>query len=436
MDPLIVLAILLCMLFILLALRMPVAITLITLSLLGIAIIRSPLAAFATLAGIPYDFSAHWSLSAIPMFLLMGALSHRGGLTSSIFKAAKIWLGKTTGGLAISTNVATAAFSAASGSSLAATAAMARLAGPEMLAAGYAPSLASSVIAAAGTVGALIPPSILLIIYGWYAEQPIGELLMAGFLPGLLTAVVYCLVIYLRCRISPDIAPPCHDEVTPSQKLKVLMKIWPLPLLIFSIMGSIYTGIATATEAAALGCIIALLVIIFRGDFSIRVILSSLSDSLKSTAAIFFIAIGAALFANLIAISGLPNQVGEFINEISLTPTMLMLIFVFTYLLLGIFLDPIGIMLITLPIFLPAFNALNMNLIWIGIVLVKLIEIGLITPPVGLNVFIVKDAFGDSVAIGDIFRGLIWFIVAEIFIVGILILFPKITLFLPQLMSS
>ncbi|MGI6247392.1 MAG: TRAP transporter large permease [Pseudochelatococcus sp.] len=436
MDPTTVVILVLIGLFVLLAMRMPVAVALLLLSVIGIWAIRGPRAAMSSLAGIPYEFAAHWSLSAIPMFLLMGAFAHRGGLTSSLFKAARLWLGALPGGLAVATNVATAMFSSASGSSLATTAAMSRLAGPEMLKAGYAPSLATSVIAASGTIGALIPPSILFIVYGWYTEQPIGQLLMAGLLPGILTAAIYCVIIVVRCMLDPSVAPRTRETSTWSERVAVLAEIWPVPLLIVVVMGSIYTGLATATEAAAIGSIATIAIIALRGQMTLEIAKDALLDALRSSASVFFIAMGASLFANLIAVSGIPHQMGMLIEATNLTPGLLLAIFIALYLVLGMFLDPIGIMLITLPILLPAFNAMEMNLIWIGVLVVKMIEIGLITPPVGLNVFIVKGVLGDQVKLMDIFRGVTWFLLAEIVIVALLIAFPAISLFLPSMMAD
>ncbi|SEQ58226.1 TRAP transporter large permease [Thalassovita taeanensis] len=427
MDPFTSTAIAVAALFFLLAVRMPIALALALLSCIGIAILRSPRAAWSSMASIPYDFAAHWSLSAIPMFLLMGALAHRGGLTSTLFEAAKIWLSRLPGGLAVATNVATAMFASASGSSIATTAAMSRLAAPEMLRAGYSPSLATSVIAASGTIGALIPPSIAFVIYGWYTEQPIGELLIAGIIPGLLTALCYIAIIIGRVLLNPEIAPRVDTRYSWREKFAVLGKIWPVPLLILTVIGSIFTGFATATESAALGSIATLLLCLLRGTLNFSVIRDSLLDALKSSATIFFIALGAALFTKFIAITGLPAEVGTLIVELDPDPLVIILIMIGMYLVLGMFLDPIGIMLITLPILLPVFTALDMNLIWVGVLVVKMIEIGLLTPPVGLNVFVVKSVLGDQIALMDIFKGVTWFLLAEVVIMALLITFPELS---------
>jgi tripartite ATP-independent transporter DctM subunit len=386
------------------------------------------------MGALPYDFAAHWSLSAIPLFLLMGALAYHGGLTASLFDAARVWLGRTPGGLAVATNAASAMFAAASGSSLATAAAMTRLAVPEMLKRGYDPGLATGTVAAAGTVGALIPPSIAFVIYGWYTETPIGDLLIAGILPGLLTSLVYAFLIMGRVKLKPSLAPVQDEAHSWADRLDALRKVWPIPVLVLAVIGSIYSGFATATESAAMGAIATLLLCLVRGVLTVRVIRLALYDAIKSAASIFFIALGATLFTRFLALSGMPNMLGGYIGGLDLSPYLVILVMIGLYLLLGMFLDPIGIMLITLPILLPIFKTVGMDLVWIGVLVVKMIEVGLLTPPVGLNVYVVKAVVGDTVSLSRIFRGTAWFLVAEVVVIALLVLFPEISLFLPGLM--
>jgi tripartite ATP-independent transporter DctM subunit len=434
MTPLLVVGGVLILLFVLLALRAPIAIALSLVSVLGIAILRGWNTAWVSMGSLPYDFAAHWSLSAIPLFLLMGALAYHGGLTASLFDAARVWLGRTPGGLAVATNAASAMFAAASGSSLATAAAMTRLAVPEMLKRGYDPGLATGTVAAAGTVGALIPPSIAFVIYGWYTETPIGSLLMAGILPGLLTSLAYAALIIIRVKLNPKLAPTRDEPHSWGERFDALRKVWPIPLLIFAVVGSIYSGFATATESAAMGAIATLLLCIVRGVMSVSLIRQALYDSIKSAASIFFIALGATLFTRFLALSGMPNMVGGYIAGLDLSPYLVVLVMIGLYLLLGMFLDPIGIMLITLPMLLPIFKAVGMDLVWIGVLVVKMIEVGLLTPPVGLNVYVVKAVVGDKISLSCIFRGTSWFLMAEVVVIALLVLFPQISLFLPGLM--
>lgn len=435
MDPATIFLLALLGLFVLLALRMPIAIALAIVSALGILAIRGPRAALSMVGSETHDFAAHWTLSAIPMFLLMGAFAFQGGLTTSLFKAGRIWLSRLPGGLAVATNAATAMFAASSGSSIATSAAMTRLAAPEMLKAGYAPSLATSVIACAGTIGALIPPSILFVVYAWFAQENVGQLLMAGLLPGLLTAGAYTLLIIVRVKLNPTLAPKVEDHFTWGDRMNVLKEIWPVPFLMVVVMGSIYGGFATATEAAALGSIATLLLVILRGNFSWTFIRDAVNDAVTSSASVFLVALGAALFSKLLALSGIPPMIGDFIETSNMSALQLVFLVIALYLVLGMFLDPIGILLITLPILLPAFDALDMNLIWMGVIIVKMIEIGLLTPPVGLNVFVVKGVLGDQVELKEIFKGVMWFLLAEIVIMGLIIGFPEISLLLPSMME-
>ncbi|MGY6535567.1 MAG: TRAP transporter large permease [Pararhodobacter sp.] len=433
-DPLSLTLAALVALLVLFAIRVPIAVALALVSLVGIAWIRGPQAAWGALMAAPYDFAAHWSLSAIPMFLLMGAAAFRGGLTASLFEAMRLWLGRLPGGLAIATNFASAIFASASGSSVASSAAMTRIAVPEMLNSGYSPALATGTVAASGTLGALIPPSIVFVLFGWYTQTPIGALLIAGIIPGILTAVAYALVILFIAMRRPDLAPPDTRRPSLSEKLSVLARIWPTPLLIFAVVGSIYTGVATATEAAALGAGAALLLCAVRGTLTRVTIGQILSDTVRGTGAIFFIALGATLLTRFLALAGFPVYISGLAATIELTPLMVIGIMIVLYLILGAFLDPIGIMLITLPILLPLFNAADLNMIWMGVLVVKMIEVGMLTPPVGLNVFIVKAAVGGRVALWTIFRGVSWFLAAEVVVIGLLIAFPALTLWLPGLM--
>jgi len=435
MEPATVFIVALLLLFVLLALRMPIAIALAIVSAGGIVAIRGPRAAMSMMGAETHDFAAHWTLSAIPMFLLMGAFAFQGGLTTSLFKAGRVWLSRLPGGLAVATNAATAMFAASSGSSIATSAAMTRLAAPEMLKAGYAPSLATSVIACAGTIGALIPPSILFVVYAWFTQENVGKLLMAGLLPGLLTAGAYMVLIIVRCKLNPSLAPAVEDHFTWADRLNVLREIWPIPFLMLVVIGSIYGGFATATEAAALGSIATLILVTVRGAFSWKFLKASVNDALTSSASVFFVALGAALFAKLLALSGIPVIIGDFIKGSDMSALQLVMVVVALYLVLGMFLDPIGILLITLPILLPAFDVLEINLIWMGVIIVKMIEIGLLTPPVGLNVFVVKSVLGDQVELKAIFSGVMWFLLAEIVIMALIIGFPEISLVLPNLME-
>lgn len=420
----------------LLALRVPIGVVLGLVSLGGIYAIMGERATVGVAKTMVFEIVAKWELSAIPMFLLMGAVAFRSGLTKGLFETARLWLSGLPGGLAVATNYASAGFSAASGSSLATAAAMSRIAVPDMLRYGYAPSLATAVVAASGTIGTMIPPSILFVLYGMFTGQSIGMLLLAGILPGLLTAFIYGTMIILRCKLNPELAPPYHEEVTWAARFKSLRDIAPLPILILAVIGSMYSGLATATEAAAFGAFTAILIALFRRSMSLDVLFESLGDTLRSSGTIFFIAIGATLFSRFLTFAGVPQFMSELASVFAYNPLLLLAAVGGVYLVLGMFLDPMGLLLLTIPIFLPFFEAAEMNLIWIGVLVVKFIEISLITPPVGLNAFVVRGVIGDQVALGTIFRGLVWFLLAEVVVIALLVAFPQISLFIPMSMAN
>ncbi|MCO6385295.1 TRAP transporter large permease [Oceanicola sp. 502str15] len=424
-------------LFVLLAIRMPVGICLAVVSFLGIWSVRGLNAAFGTLKSIPYDFAAHWTLSAIPMFLLMGAIVSQSGMTSSLFAAMRVWLGWLPGGLAVATNFAGAGFAAASGSSLATTATLGRIAVPEMLRFNYNPGLATGVATAVGTLGAVIPPSIVIVLFAIFAEVPVGQVLIAGVIPGLLTAFAYATLIVVRCTLNPELAPRINEQNrTFRQKLALILPIWPLPLLVIGVIGGIYSGITTATEAGAAGAVIALILSVLQRKMGWQDFKASLIETARSTASLMLVAIGAALLTRFLAFTGIPGVLSSLIDSLGAGPIAIILAVSVVYIVLGCFLDPLGVLLLTLPILLPIFEAADMNLIWVGIILVKYIEIGMLTPPVGLNVFIMKGIMGDRVSLVSIFKGVSWFLLAEVVVMTLLITFPGIVLFLPGLMEN
>jgi C4-dicarboxylate transporter, DctM subunit len=419
----------------LLAIRVPIGVALTGVALVGIALIRGPSAALSAAGSLPHSFAASWHLASLPLFLLMGSVAYHSGLTSSLYAAARLWLGFLPGGLAVASNFACAGFSAASGSSVATAAAMGRLCIPEMLKYRYDPSLATGVVASAGTLGAMIPPSIAFILYGWFTETPVGELLIAGILPGLMTAMIYALLIVVRCHLNPELAPRLTETITWRQRLLILREIWPLPVLIMGVMGSIYAGIATATEAAGFGASLAFVIAVVQRRMTLEVFRRSLIEALETTGTLFFVAFGAIMLTRFFALAGVPTYLASFITEIGLDQLMIVLAASVIFIVLGMFLDPIGIMLLTLPIMSPILDAANINMIWFGVLVVKFLEVGLITPPVGMNVYVIKGVVGNTVPLTTIFRGVLWFLGAEAVVILLLISFPEISLFLPNLMN-
>jgi tripartite ATP-independent transporter DctM subunit len=419
-------------LFTLLLLRMPIAVALALVSIGGMSAIRGFDAAAGSLGSLPYEFAANWTLSAVPMFLLMGALAFHSGMTASVYKVCRMAFWWVPGGLAVATNWAATAFGAVSGSSVAVTAVMARLAIPEMLRHGYDKSLATAVVAASGTIDVLIPPSLGLIIYSWYAELPVTEVFKAALVPGILTAVLHMMLIIVRCKVNPNLAPPPRKDFTNQELVAGVKAAWPLPVLFVGIFVGLYSGVMTSTEAAAGSAALAAIIALLRRELSWKVLRESLTESSLTTASLFFIVIGAALFTRFMAVSGLPIELGKLVAGWHPNATTFMLIVTGIYIVLGMFLEGVGIMLLTLPILLPICRALGLDLAWLGVVVLKLIALGLIHPPIGIQAFIVKGVVGDEVPLTTIFRGLLWFLGVELFIVALLILVPDITLWLPR----
>jgi tripartite ATP-independent transporter DctM subunit len=419
---------------VLLALRVPIGVVLGGVSICGIWYLRGLDVALGLLRSAPYDFLANWELSAIPMFILMGAVAHHSGISSALFEAARLWLGRLPGGLAVATNFACAGFAAASGSSVAASAAMGKIAIPEMLKAGYAPSLATGTVAAAGTLAALIPPSILLVLYGIFAETSVTKLLIAGVIPGLLTAGVYGAMLVGRCLIFPELAPKVDIETTARQRWTALRNIWPIVFLILGVIGGLIFGVVTPTEAGAYGAFLAYLIAFVQGRLSWGVFKRSVLEAVTATSRLLFVAVGAILLTKFLALSGLPFTLANAMSTWALDPVLLVIAISVVYLVLGMFLDPLGIMLITIPIFVPMIERLGMDLVWFGIIVVKYLEIGLLTPPVGFNVYVIKTVVGDDISLETIFKGVGWFLGCEVIIMTLLLVFPQITLWLPSLM--
>ena len=420
-------------LFVLIAIRVPIAIALTAVPFFGIWHLINFRAALGALKVIPYSFAANWLLSSVPMFLLMGYLAYHTGITRGLFNAARIWLARLPGGLAIASVMGASGFAAVTGSSVACAAAMGRIAVPEMLRNKYDPGLATGTVAAAGTIGALIPPSILFIIYGIIASVPISDLFLGGAVAGLLSAFAYILVIIIRATLTPGLVPSVPETHSFPEKLRVLWEISPVLLLGALVFGGLFGGFFTPTEAGAVGAFICAVIAALRRTLSWDAVKKSVSEALTTTAAIFVIAIGANLLARFVAISQADDYIAQMIAATGSNTAMLMLGIVVLYLLLGMFLDPLGAMLLTMPILIPILRDAGFNLVWFGVVLAKLLEIGMITPPVGLNVFVLKSVVGDEIGIGTIFRGVMYFLLADLVVVLLLIVFPDLVLFLPSL---
>lgn len=419
----------------LIALRVPIAISLFVVPLAGIYAMFGWNPALGALKVIPYGFAATWELSSIPMFLLMGYLAYHTGITGGLFEAARVWLSRLPGGLAVASIFGASGFAAVTGSSVATAAAMGRIAVPEMQKLGYDNRLATGTVAAAGTIGALIPPSILLILYGVIAEVPINQLFVAGAGVGLVSAFAYVVLVICWATFWPHVAPRTDETFTFRERITVLRKISPVVLLAFLVFGGLFTGLFTPTEAGAVGASICALIALFQGRLTWQNFRISVAESFTSTAAILFIVIGANLLARFVSLSGVDDYISDLIAAVGASTFLFLAAIVVIYLILGMFLEPTGAMIITLPIVLPVASALGINELWFGIFIAKLLEVGMITPPIGLNVFVLNGIVGKDVKLGDIFRGTGRFVAADFVVLLLMIIFPGIVLFLPQLMQ-
>lgn len=419
--------------FVLILFRVPVGIVLASVGFAGIAVLTSLRASWSIASNVPFELIGDWNLSAVPMFLLMGFLASEAGLTRGLFQAARIFLSRVPGGLASATVVASALFAAASGSSVATAASFSRIAIPEMLDARYDRGLACGSVAVSGTLGALIPPSILMILFGIFAEVSIGQLFLAGVVPGILSALVFILLITFRVLANPELAPQIELKVTREEKTAALLDIWPLPMLIVLVIGSIFLGVATPTEAGALGALIAILIALVRRGLTFGIFSKAVIDTISGTASIFIIIVGASIFSRFVALSGMASTLTDFLAFAIERPVLLVVLTSAIYIFLGMFLESVSLMLLTLPLLLPLYHVAGIDLIWFGVICVKLLEIGLVTPPVGLNVYVIKGALGDRVSLGEVFRGTAWFLFADLVTLALLIAFPVISLWLPAL---
>jgi tripartite ATP-independent transporter DctM subunit len=402
---------------------------------IGIYLAIGPDAAMAQLATIPFSTTNSFSLAVIPLFILMGSLATQARLTTDLYHAAYLWLGRLPGGLAIATTFASAAFGAASGSTVVNAAVFTKIAMPEMTKFGYDKGLSAGCIAASGTLAALIPPSVLMVVFAIVTEQPIATLLIAGLLPGILSGVMYVLSIIVRVKRNPALAPQAEFKATWSERVHSLRGVWGIVALFTLVLGGIYTGFFVPTYAGAIGAFGAFVIVIARGRFNKKSMIDAFKEAGSTTSVIFIIVIGGILFARFLSYTGLVSDITDYLLAMDLSPYVYLLCFAIIYLILGMFIEPMAIMVITLPVMFPVLTGAGFHPIWLGVIAVKLAEMSLMTPPVGLNVYVVRSASPVPIKLEQIFAGVFPFLLMDVVTLGLLIAFPAIVTFLPDLMA-
>lgn len=420
-------------LMILIFLRMPIAVAMAVVGLLGMTFLNGANAGLNLFKTVPYATIANYGYIIVPLFILMGNFCFHAGVSKELYHTVRTWLGQLRGGLAMATVAACAGFAAVSGSSLATAATMGTVALPEMKKYKYDPTLATGAISAGGTIGILIPPSIVLVIYGILTETPIGTLFIAGVIPGILEALFYIATIYILCKRNPALGPP-GPPTTMTEKIVSLKGTWTILVLFTVVIGGIYLGVFSPTEAAGIGAAGALSLALLRKRISWGGFKDSLSDTLKTSGMIFTILIGAMIFGYFLAVTRLPFELASAVSELNVGRYYILAAILVVYLILGCMMVPMAMLILTLPIVFPLIVDQGFNPIWFGIITVRIFEIAQITPPVGINVFVIKGV-ADDVSMGTIYKGIFPFFIADLLHLALLIAFPQIVLFLPGLME-
>ena len=380
------------------------------------------------------------TMVCIPLFLFMGGIASIGGFARRAFESLSVLTARVPGGLGIATCYSCAAFGAISGSTMATAAIFGRLAYPEMLAYGYNKDFSAACIASAGTFAAMIPPSTMFIIYALFTQSSVGRLFAAGVVPGVLTAVIYAIYIYWRAKRFPDQIPSTASlaaRLTRQERTRRLTGIWPVLIIAFAVLGGIYGGVLTTTEAAAAGCFLTLaLSLILREIPSYKAVFTEMKASAASTAMLFLINVGALYYSRILAMSRLPTEITSYLNSIDVAPVFILIGLLLVMFILGMVMIPVGIFALTLPIIVPILQSYNWDVIWFGVLAVKLTEIGCITPPVGLNIYAIKGILGKDSSLEGLFKGVWPFVIIELIALVILTIFPSLSLWLPDMLFN
>ncbi|MFC5604707.1 TRAP transporter large permease [Sporosarcina koreensis] len=419
------------LMFILMFLRLPIAIAMAIPAFLGIYYVKGWKTLTTAIETIIWDHSFSYTLTTIPLFIWMGELLFVSGISNELFKMFRLWMGRLKGGLGLATIGASAIFAAASGSSLATTGTMGAIASKEMDRFGYKDSFSAGTIVAGGTLGILIPPSTAFIVYGMLTEQSIGKLLIAGIIPGIMLTGLYMLTVYISVLLKPELAPVTSSGGWKEKLLSLKSTIWIL-ILFTVVIGGMYIGLFSPTEAAAVGAFGAMMTALLKGKLTLKNFVEAASNTLKTTGFLFAIILAAFILNYFLAITRVPMLMANMINSLSLPNILIFVLIICMYLILGAFMDSLAMIVITIPIILPIINAMDMDLIWFGVIIVLVIELGLITPPVGMNCYVLKGV--SDYSLETIFKGAARFIIPIVVMIFILYFFPQIALYLPSKM--
>jgi tripartite ATP-independent transporter DctM subunit len=414
--------------------RVPIALSMGVVGIVGYAYMRdwNWTVAFAIAQTKVYETGRNYTLSVVPLFILMGNFVTRAGMSHELFRAAYAFIGHLRGGLAMATVWASAGFGGICGSSIATAATMAKVAYPSMQLFGYSQRLAAGAIAAGGTLGIMIPPSTILVLYGVFTETNIGKLFAAGVVPGLLGATLLCLAVAYTTWRDPRSGPP-GQRTSWRERGRAVRDVWAVAALFAFVMGGIYGGLFTATEGAGMGAFGAMTFALWRRALTWRTLYAALLESARTTAMLFMILIGALIFAEFVNITTMPGDLKDFVTRFDLHPTLVMLAICGIYVVLGTAMEELSMVLLTLPVFFPVVVHLGFDPVWFGILIVCVVEIGLISPPVGMNLFVLKTLLPD-VSTGTVFRGVMPFFWADVLRLAVLVVFPWLALWLPSLM--
>jgi tripartite ATP-independent transporter DctM subunit len=411
--------------------RMSIGIVMGLVGVVGFGVIAGYAPALGLLKTVPFTSFADETLCVLPLFLLMGNFAFNSGMSEDMYRTAYVWLGRFRGGLAMATVMACALFAAISGSAIATAATLCRVAMPEMKKYNYHPMLSTGALAAGGTIGIMIPPSVILLLYGILTEQSIGKLFVAGFIPGIMQAMMYMLVIFFMTKIKPELGPP-GPQFTMKEKVVALKGVTEVAILFIVVIGGLYTGIFAPSEAAGVGAFGAFICLIYRRKMSFETMKNCLIETSSTTGMLFLIILGAMLLNYFLSVTRLPHELATWVGGLQVSRYIIFMAIVFLLIFLGAIMDELAIMLLTIPVLYPMVMNLGFDPIWFGVMATKLMEMGMILPPVGMNVFVIQGMTG--VPMGTIYKGTAPFLIADFIQIILLLIFPEIVTFVPNLL--